>query len=179
MPLRQFAIAQSLAADHNDARINRKPVERWGRKASGLRAQATTAGLPGSQCGLVNDSAHFIGPFHATPCIGFPRSARHSHCRSRVMQSSQRFVGQAHWFVFAAAVLLASCDWTSNSSDTSSPVKTPAPSSPAPTASGGPALRNLPPSTVLGNFNGSTASASAQTLAQLEAPTASTPTASS
>jgi hypothetical protein len=35
------------------------------------------------------------------------------------MQGSQRFVGQAHWFVLAAAVLLASCrahQGTSNSS---------------------------------------------------------------
>jgi hypothetical protein len=56
------------------------------------------------------------------------------------MQSSQRFVGQAHWFVLAAAVSLASCGGTSNSSATSSPVSTvntPAPSSPLPTASTG------------------------------------------
>ena len=55
-------------------RINRKPIERWGRKASGLRAQATTAGLPGSQFGLVNDSAHFIGPLHATPLYRLPET---------------------------------------------------------------------------------------------------------
>src|ERR1700730_532394 len=61
------------------------------------------------------------------------------------MQSSQRFVGQAHWFVLAAAVSLASCGGPSNSSATSSSatsspvstVNTPAPSSPLPTASTG------------------------------------------
>lgn len=38
------------------------------------------------------------------------------------MQDSKRFVGQAHWFVLAAVVLLASCkyDGTSNSSAPSS-----------------------------------------------------------
>ena len=50
------------------------------------------------------------------------------------MQGSQGFLAQAHWFVLAAAVLLASCGGTSNSSDTSSPVNTPAPSSPAPSS---------------------------------------------
>jgi hypothetical protein len=53
------------------------------------------------------------------------------------MQTSQRFVGQARWFVLAAAVLVASCGGTSNSSDTSSHVNTPAASSPLPTASMG------------------------------------------
>jgi hypothetical protein len=43
------------------------------------------------------------------------------------MQGSQRFVGQAHWFVLAAAVLLASCrahHGTSNSSYSSSRLPT-------------------------------------------------------
>lgn len=49
------------------------------------------------------------------------------------MQISQRFVGHAHWFVLAAAVLLASCDGYNSSSL----VTTPATSSALPTASTG------------------------------------------
>jgi hypothetical protein len=53
------------------------------------------------------------------------------------MQGSQRLLGQAHWFVLAAAVLLASCgadQGSSNSSIPSSLVGTAAPSSPAPSS---------------------------------------------
>jgi hypothetical protein len=56
------------------------------------------------------------------------------------MQRSQRFLGQAHWFVLAAAVLLASCrgyHGTSNSSVQSSPAGTAATSSTLPTPSTG------------------------------------------
>ena len=56
------------------------------------------------------------------------------------MQGSQRFVGQAHWFVLAAAVLLASCgadNGISTSTVPSSLAGTPASSSPLPTASSG------------------------------------------
>jgi len=49
------------------------------------------------------------------------------------MQISQRFVGHAHWFVLAAAVLLASCDGYNSSSL----VTTAATSSGLPTASTG------------------------------------------
>jgi hypothetical protein len=56
------------------------------------------------------------------------------------MQHSQRFVGQAHWFVLAAVVLLASCrahHGTSNSSAPSSHANSPGRSSPLPTSSTG------------------------------------------
>lgn len=49
------------------------------------------------------------------------------------MLGSQRFVGQAHWFVLAAALLLASC----NGQDGISSSSTPASSSQLPTASTG------------------------------------------
>jgi hypothetical protein len=56
------------------------------------------------------------------------------------MQGSQRFLGQAHWFVLAAAVLLASCrahHGTSNSSISSSLGGTASTSSRLPTPSTG------------------------------------------
>lgn len=55
------------------------------------------------------------------------------------MQDSKRFVGQAHWFVLAAVVLLASCkyDGTSNSSAPSSHAYGRGRSSPLPTPSTG------------------------------------------
>ena len=55
------------------------------------------------------------------------------------MQDSKRFVGQAHWFVLAAVVLLASCEYdgTSNFSAPSSHADGPGRSSPLPTPSTG------------------------------------------
>ena len=56
------------------------------------------------------------------------------------MQHSQRFVGQAHWFVLAAVVLLASCrtdQAISTPSTPSSHADGPGRSSPLPTASTG------------------------------------------
>jgi Fibronectin type III domain len=55
------------------------------------------------------------------------------------MQGSKRFEGQAHWFVLAAAVLLASCsqDGISTTSDSSTVARTPAQSSRLPSASTG------------------------------------------
>ena len=56
------------------------------------------------------------------------------------MQHSQRLVGQAHWFVLATLVLLASCrahHGTSNSSAPTSHADIPARSSPLPTPSTG------------------------------------------
>ena len=56
------------------------------------------------------------------------------------MQHSQRLVGQAHWFVLATLVLLASCrahHGTSNSSAPTSHADSPARSSPLPTPSTG------------------------------------------
>jgi hypothetical protein len=55
------------------------------------------------------------------------------------MQISQRFVGHAHWFVLAAAVLLASCDGYNSSSLVTTPATSsgPATSAALPTASTG------------------------------------------
>jgi hypothetical protein len=56
------------------------------------------------------------------------------------MQHSQRFVGQAHWFVLAAVVLLASCRAHQGISTTSGPsahADSPARSSPLPNSSTG------------------------------------------